>query len=152
MKSFQNERQARIFFRRKWLHPKMGQVKKSPQSPAPAPPPQRQYLTPSGIVALGPVEPENEPDERFAESTSIGEPTDTDISCFDFSRRNSNTDDAYRLKIELSDEDELIEIASFQSQASQDGTDREQDFVHDLNESEMGTWTGFDKYCICFKT
>ena len=83
----------------------MGQVKKSPQSPAPAPPPQRQYLTPSGIVALGPVEPENEPDERYAESTSIGEPTDTDISCFDFSRRNSNTDDAYRLKIELSDED-----------------------------------------------
>ena len=132
MKSFKNERQARIFFRRKWLHPKMAS-----QKTGQVPPSQRQFLTPRGIVEL-PVEAIDVENE----SVSINDlPSDSDTSCFDFSRRNSNTDEAYRLKIELSDEDELIEI-SLQSQGSQDATDRDQDFGHDLNESDLGTWFG----------
>ena len=82
---FHNERQARAFFRRKWLEPKRTKPISLP------------------FALEVPVEL-SRGNSRFESISPLSPSNTTDISGFDFSHRNSTNDEAYRLKIELSDE------------------------------------------------
>ena len=101
---FHNERQARAFFRRKWLV-KGSQEILSDQQVQEKPQKEPKRTKPISLPFALEVPVESSRGNSRLESISLLSPSNaTDISAFDFSHRNSTNDEAYRLKIELSDE------------------------------------------------